>query len=112
MEISQAEYRQRREKLMEKIGQGTAIFRSAPTATMHNDVEYVFRQESDFFYLTGFNEPEAVAVLAPHHPDHQFILFVPPKDLEKETWTGYRCGVEKAKSYYGADEAYSIQELD
>ncbi len=112
MEISQTEYRQRREKLMDKMGQGTAIFRSAPMAVMHNDVEYIFRQESDFFYLTGFNEPEAVAVLCPHHPEHRFILFVQPKDSEKETWTGYRCGVEKAKSYYEADEAYPITELD
>ncbi|MGK7932656.1 MAG: aminopeptidase P N-terminal domain-containing protein [Microcystaceae cyanobacterium] len=112
MEITQEEYRQRRETLMDKIGQGTAIFRSAPTAVMHNDVEYVFRQDSDFYYLTGFNEPEAVAILAPHHTEHRFILFVQPKDTEKETWTGYRCGVEKAKEYYGADEAYPITELE
>ena len=108
----QAEYRQRREQLMAKIGNGTAIFRSAPMAVMHNDVEYSFRQDSDFFYLTGFDEPEAVAVLAPHHAEHRFILFVRPKEREKEVWTGYRCGVEGAKEIYGADEAYSIAELD
>lgn len=112
MGIDLREYRQRREQLMTKIGNGTAIFRSAPTAVMHNDVEYVYRQDSDFFYLTGFNEPEAVAVLAPHHEEHRFILFVQPKDPDKETWTGYRCGVEAAKTVYGADEAYSIDELD
>ena len=61
------EYKARREQLMTKIGTGTAIFKSAPVAVMHNDVEYAFRQDSDFFYLTGFHEPEAVAVLAPHH---------------------------------------------
>lgn len=108
----QAEYRQRREQLMAKIGMGTAIFRSAPMAVMHNDVEYAFRQDSDFFYLTGFNEPEAVAVLAPHHPEHQFVLFVQPKEREKEVWTGYRCGVEAAKELFGAVEAYPIAELD
>jgi Xaa-Pro aminopeptidase len=112
MSIEQIEYRQRRERLMEKIGRGTAIFRSAPTAVMHNDVEYVFRQDSDFFYLTGFNEPEAVAVLVPHHLEHRFVLFVQPKDPEIETWTGYRVGTEAAKELYGADEAYSIAELD
>lgn len=112
MEIDRAEYRQRRETLMEKIGRGTAIFRSAPTAVMHNDVEYAFRQDSDFFYLTGFNEPKAVAVLAPHHPEHRFVLFVQPKDPERETWGGYRHGVEGAKEIFGADEAYPIQELD
>lgn len=108
----QAEYHQRREQLMAKIGTGTAIFRSAPVAVMHNDVEYAFRQDSDFFYLTGFNEANAVAVLAPHHPEHRFILFVQPKDWEKEVWSGYRVGVEGAKELFGADEAYPIAELD
>jgi Xaa-Pro aminopeptidase len=108
----QADYRQRRQHLMAKIGAGTAIFRSAPTAVMHNDVEYNFRQDSDFYYLTGFDEPEAVAVLAPHHAEHQFILFVQPKDPEKETWHGYRVGVDAAQAQYGADVAYPITELD
>ncbi len=108
----QAEYQQRREALMSKIGGGTAIFRSAPMAVMHNDVEYAYRQDSDFFYLTGFNEPEAVAVLAPHHEEHKFILFVQPKDISKEVWTGYVTGVDAAKEQYGADEAYPISELD
>jgi Xaa-Pro aminopeptidase len=108
----QAEYRQRREQLMAKIGNGTAIFGSAPMATMHNDVEYVYRQESDFYYLTGFNESHAVAVIAPHHDEHKFILFVQPKEREKEIWTGYRVGVDAAKEKYGADEAYLISELD
>lgn len=108
----QSEYRQRREQLMTKIGKGTAVFRSAPMAVMHNDVEYNFRQDSDFFYLTGFNEPEAVAVLAPHHEEHRFVLFVQPKDPERETWTGYRVGVDAAKERFGADMVYPIAELD
>ncbi|MEC4895803.1 MAG: aminopeptidase P N-terminal domain-containing protein [Oscillatoria sp. PMC 1051.18] len=112
MQIEPAEYRQRREKLMSKIGNGTAIFRSAPTAVMHNDVEYIFRQDSDFYYLTGFNEAEAVAVFAPHHEEHRFVLFVQPKNPEKETWTGYLLGVEAAKEQLGADEVYPIDELD
>ncbi len=111
MTIEKEEYRQRRSNVMAKIGHGTAIFRSAPMVVMHNDVEYVFRQDSDFFYLTGFNEPEAVAVLAPHHDEHKFILFVQPKDSEKETWTGYRVGVEAAKDLFEADAVYSITEL-
>ena len=110
--INSAEYRQRREQLMAKIGSGTAVFRSAPMAVMHNDVEYAYRQDSDFFYLTGFNEASAVAVFAPHHEEHKFVLFVQPKDPEKETWHGYRAGVEGAKEIYGADEAYPINELD
>ncbi|MBV6624405.1 MAG: aminopeptidase P N-terminal domain-containing protein [Rivularia sp. (in: Bacteria)] len=108
----QAEYRQRRDALMSKIGNGTAIFRSAPMAVMHNDVEYAYRQDSDFFYLTGLNEAEAVAVLAPHHEEHKFILFVQPKDITKEVWSGYVTGVDAAKEKYGADEAYPINELN
>lgn len=110
--IAPAEYRQRRQRVAAKIGGGTLILRSAPEAVMHNDVEYPFRQDSDFYYLTGFDEARAVAVLAPHHPEHQFVLFVQKKDLEKETWTGYRVGVEAAKERFGADEVYPIEELD
>ena len=108
----QNEYKKRRKELMKKIGTGTALFRSAPMAVMHNDVEYAFRQDSDFFYLTGFNEPDAVAVLAPHHNKHRFVLFVRPKDPEQEVWTGNRAGVEGAKERYGADQAYPISELN
>ena len=108
----QAEYRQRREALMAKMGNGSAIFRSAPLAVMHNDVEYNFRQDSSFYYLTGFDETDAVAVLAPHHPEHRFVLFVQKKDPLKETWSGYRVGVEAAKELYEADAVYPIAELD
>ena len=107
----QSEYRQRRQTVLDKIGTGVAIFCSAPTAVMHNDVDYLYRQDSDFFYLTGFNEPGAVMVLTGSHEEHKFILFVRPKDLEKETWSGVRAGVELAKEQYGADEAYPIAEL-
>ncbi len=105
-------YNQRRQRVMGLIGGGTAIFASAPTTIMHNDVEHPFRQDSNFYYLTGFNEPEAIVVLAPHHEEHRFVLFVRPKDKEKETWSGYRVGVEQAKELYGADEVYPIAELD
>ncbi|MEO0884487.1 MAG: aminopeptidase P N-terminal domain-containing protein [Cyanobacteria bacterium J06648_10] len=108
----QSEYRQRREAVLKALGQSTAIFCSAPTAVMHNDVDYLYRQDSNFFYLTGFNEPDAVAVLAPSHEEHKFVLFVRPKDKEKETWSGYRTGVDDAKAKYGADEAYPIETLE
>ncbi len=107
----QSEYRQRRQAVLEAIGQGSAIFCSAPMAVMHNDVDYLFRQDSDFFYLTGFNEPGAVAVLTASHDEHKFVLFVQPKDKKKETWSGYRTGVEAAKERYGADAVYPINEL-
>jgi Xaa-Pro aminopeptidase len=105
-------YRQRRESLMSAMDNGVAVFRSAPMAVMHNDVEYNFRQDSDFFYLTGFDESDAVAVLSPHHEKHSFILFVQPKDPLLETWTGYRIGVDAAKEHYGADAVYPITELE
>ncbi|NER80447.1 MAG: M24 family metallopeptidase [Leptolyngbya sp. SIO1D8] len=108
----QTVYQQRREALMSLIGQGTAVFASAPMAVMHNDVEYTFRQDSDFYYLTGFDEPEAVAVLAHHHEEHRFVLFVRPNDKEKEIWSGRRLGVEAAKEQLGADEVFPINELD
>jgi Xaa-Pro aminopeptidase len=110
--IATAEYQQRRQQLMNNLGSGTAIFRSAPMATLHNDVEYNFRQDSSFYYLTGFNEADAVAVFAPHHAEHKFILFVQIKDRDRETWSGYRIGVEAAKAEYGADAVYPIGELD
>jgi Xaa-Pro aminopeptidase len=107
----QTEYALRREQLLAKIGNGVAVFRSSPMAVMHHDVEYNFRQDSDFFYLTGFNEVNAVAVLTKQHEEHRFVLFVQPKDLEKETWTGYRVGVEAAKEKFGADAVFPIAEL-
>lgn len=110
--ITAEEYRQRRQRFLAQLGQGTAILRSAPQAVMHNDVEYTFRQDSNFYYLTGFNEPNAVAVLTTQHTDHQFILFVQPKDRTQEVWTGYRVGPEAAVTQFGADVAYPISELD
>ena len=112
LQIEPAEYRQRRQQVAERLGSGVLILRSAPAAVMHNDVDYPFRQDSDFYYLTGFDEERAVAVLAPHHPEHRFILFVQKKDLEKETWTGYRVGVEAAQERFEADAVYPIDELD
>jgi len=107
-----SEYHQRRQAVLDTIGEGVAIFCGAPTAVMHNDVDYLYRQDSNFFYLTGFNEPGAVMVLTGSHDKHKFVLFVRPKDLEKETWSGVRAGVEVAKEKYGADEAYPISQLE
>lgn len=107
-----AEYQQRQQQFLEKLGSGVAVFCSAPRAIMHNDVDYNFRQDSNFYYLTGFNEPEAVAVFAPNHSEHRYVLFVQPKDLSQEIWTGARLGVEAAKEELGADAVYPISELE
>lgn len=100
-----------RQQLMEKIGSDSvAVFFAAPEATYSHDVHYPYRQDSNLHYLTGFPEPEAVAILAPGH-EHPFTLFVRPRDLDKEIWNGFRAGVEGAKDIYGADAAYTIDEL-
>jgi Xaa-Pro aminopeptidase len=88
-----------------------AIIPSAREATRSNDTQYRFRQDSDFLYLTGFEEPEGIAVMAPAR-EQKYTLFVRPRDPEREIWDGRRAGVEGAKSEYGADEALPIVEFD
>jgi len=88
-----------------------AIIPSAREANRSNDTGYRYRQDSDFYYLTGFNEPEAIAVVAPSHPEHKFMLFVRPRDPEREIWDGRRAGVEGAMREYGAEAAHSFQEF-
>lgn len=105
-------FKQRRARFMAEIGAAAAILPSAPVAVRSNDVEFVYRQDNDFFYLTGFAEPESVALFAPGHKDGEFVMFVRPRDRERETWTGRRAGVEGAMLDYGADKAYVVDELD
>ncbi len=104
--------KQRRELFMQRIKGGVAIFPAAPIAIRNSDVEHEYRQDTDFYYLTGFEEPNAVAVLAPENEEHRFVLFVQPKDREREVWTGWRAGEEGAKRDYGADAAFTIDKLD
>src|ERR1700730_13731881 len=105
-------FRKRRGHLLRSIGEGAvAVLPSAPVAVRSNDVEFVYRQDNDFYYLTGFAEPESVAVFAPGHPE-EFAMFVLPRDRERETWTGRRAGVEGAMMEYGADKAYTIEEFE
>jgi Xaa-Pro aminopeptidase len=88
-----------------KGGKGTALLLfSAPVQRRNGDVEYPYRQHSDFYYLTGFEEPESAVLLFPDEP--KFVLFVRKRDREREIWDGYRAGVDGAKEIYGAKEAY------
>jgi Xaa-Pro aminopeptidase len=105
-------FKERRARFMAEVGAAVAIMPSAPIAVRSNDVEFVYRQDNDFYYLTGFAEPESVALFAPGHKDGEFVMFVRPRDRERETWTGRRAGVEGAMLDYGADKAYTIDELD
>jgi Xaa-Pro aminopeptidase len=105
-------FKERRARFMAEIGAAVAILPSAPVAVRSNDVEFVYRQDNDFYYLTGFAEPESVAVFARGHKDGEFVMFVRPRDRERETWTGRRAGVEGAMLDYGADKAYVVDEFD
>lgn len=102
----------RRSAVLERLDGGIAVFRAPALATHHHDVEHRYRPESDFAYLTGFPEPDAVAVLNAAADRERFVLFVPPRDPERETWTGRRFGVEGALAEFGADAAFPIGELD
>lgn len=88
-----------------------AIIPGAREVRRNGDTDYEFRQDSDFFFLTGIDEPDCVAVLAPSHPQHRYILFVRPRKQEEEIWTGIRIGVEGAVRDHGADAAYAIGSL-
>ncbi len=87
-----------------------AIIPGSLEATRSNDTHYRYRQSSDFFYLTGFDEPEAIAVIAPGR-EKEYTLFVRPRDPEREIWDGRRAGVEGARTNFGADEAFPISEF-
>ena len=111
--ISQKEHARRRRQLMGMMGEGAiALLPAAPLQFRNHDAEYPYRQDSDFLYLTGFNEPEALLVLAPGRRQGQFILFCRERDPEMETWNGPRAGIEGACDDYGADDAFPITDVD
>ena len=102
----------RRERFAEAIGPGIALIPAATPVIRNNDVEHPFRQDSSFYYLTGFDEPEAVMLLDPSAADEQYVLFVRPRDRKREIWDGRRAGVDGAKNRYRADASYPISEFD
>src|ERR1700757_1947344 len=103
---------ERRRRFAEAIGDGLAITPAARETSRNADTNFEFRQDSDFYFLTGFDEPDAVAVFNPAHAKERVVLFVGPRDREMEIWNGRRAGVEGALATYGADAAYTIDELD
>ena len=107
-----APFVERRQRFAAAIGDGLAIIPGAREIQRNGDVNYEFRQASDFFFLTGFDEPDAVAVFNPAEAKERFVLFVRPRDREMEIWNGRRAGVEGAIATYGADAAYTIDRLD
>jgi Xaa-Pro aminopeptidase len=111
--LSREEYARRRRQLMRIMGRDSiAVLPAALPKTRNNDVHYGYRQDSDFHYLTGFDEPEAVAVLVPGRAGGEFLLFVRERDPERETWDGHRAGPDGATRDFGADDAFPIGDLD
>jgi len=99
-------FAERRQRVRDAMGPGAvAILLGAPLVTRSRDTDYPFRQDSDFAYLTGFDHPNAVAVLR-SDGGPEYTLYVEPRDRGAETWTGYRPGVEGARGDYAADEAH------
>jgi len=107
------EFPRRRKRLMDMMGDDSVAI--IPTASVHirnRDVEFPFRPDSDFYYLTGYPEPEAVAMLIPGRPNGEYILCCRERDQKMETWHGRRAGLEGAVSLYAADDAFPIEDLD
>ena len=108
---SMQQFAKRRQELMSALGDGAIIIAAGHDVPRNNDVDYEFRQQSSFWYLTGFDEPDAVAVLRPGSSE-PYALFVRPYDPKFEIWIGLRVGVEGAVERLGADVAYSVEDID
>ena len=101
-------YVARRERVYDAIGNGVAILFAAPERIRSNDTEYPYRQDSYFYYLSGFTEPEAVMIL--DGATRTTTLCCRPKDPDMETWVGYRYGPDLAAQVFGFEAAYNISE--
>ncbi|SFX39443.1 Xaa-Pro aminopeptidase [Marinospirillum alkaliphilum] len=111
--LPQSVYRARRQQLLDQLPEGALmILPAANLATRSRDTEYPFRQSSDFWYLTGYQEPEALLVLCKGRREGEQLLFNQPKDKLMETWTGIRLGQEAAISQLGVDQAFVLSEAD
>jgi Xaa-Pro aminopeptidase len=111
--MNQIEFARRRKRLMQMMGKSSvAILPAAPILIRNRDAEHTYRQDSDFHYLTGFPEPEAVVVLIPKRKHAEYILFCRERDPEMETWHGRRAGLDGAMEEYGADDAFPITDID
>lgn len=113
LKANNAEFARRRRQLARLMGRDSiAIVPAAPVRQRNSDVEHPYRQDSDFHYLTGFGEPEAVAVLVPGRAAAEYILFLRDRDPLRETWDGRRAGPAGAVEKYAADDAFPIADLD
>ena len=113
MQINAKEFARRRRQLMRMMGEGAiAVLPAAPVRVRNRDADYRYRQDSDFLYLTGFHEPEAVVVLIPGRAQGEYILFCRERNPEMETWNGRRAGQAGAVEQFGADDSFPIDDID
>lgn len=111
--MNNTEYKRRRKHLMQIMGEdAVAILPAALVHIRNRDAEFQYRQDSDFHYITGFDEPEAVAVLVPGREHGEYILFCRENDKKMETWNGLRAGQDGAIKNYGADDSFPIDDID
>lgn len=105
-------FNRRRQDVMQLMGEGVAVIPTSSECIRNRDVAFPFRPDSDFYYLTGFDEPEAVAVLCPNREQGEFVLFCRERDPDREAWDGRRAGLDGAVSEFGADDAFPIDDID
>jgi len=106
-------YARRRSELTQQIGENDiVIVATSPVKSRNSDVDYQFRPDSDFHYLSGFSEPDAVLVISPSRAQGQYVIFCREKDRHREMWDGRRTGLEGAIEQYGADDAFPIEDLN
>ena len=110
--LKQKVFGRRRADLVQLIDDGVAVVPTSAVRNRSNDTEFPFRPDSDFYYLSGFPEPEAVLVLAPGREAGEYLIFCRERDLEHETWHGRRVGLEGAQERYHADDAFPIADID
>ena len=111
--MTSKEFARRRRHLIELVGpRGIVVVPAAPERVRSRDTLFEYRPDSDLFYLTGFGEPDAVAVLVPGREQGEFLLFCRERDSERERWDGARCGPEGAIARFGCDDAFPIGDID
>jgi len=111
--MNKKEFAKRRQRLIEIMGEDSiAVLPNAKVSTRNRDVDYIFRSDSNFHYLSGFDEPESVVVIVPGRPHGEYLLFCRERNLDKEIWDGYRAGQEGAIEKYGADDSYPFSDLN
>lgn len=111
--IKQKEFAKRRDHLMEVTGPGAVVIvRAAAPKIRNNDAHYPYRQDSDFLYLSGFSEPDAMLVLLPEEKGGRSIMFCRPRERQREMWDGVMAGTEGATEQYGFDQAFPMAEME